>query len=306
MGEWSKKVGEVGENIVQEFLSIIGWSDAQKGIELPCALQKHNKSTHGIDYFLSLESQLIHRTLDHLVISVKFTSAPYPSSPATKFKEHFSDLAKTTECFKKSQLRKDSNSTASSVDQSRDIGVLFWLTNDGNSYTDVISKVATTRRIEDYNYDVIYLVDDNRISFIYDTMTYLKSTYPDSKLEFFYPNTGQNYSPSSRETSGPVLPVEYINASILPLKLTKPDGAKSLVLSSVEEFHRDRLKKLIGLAQDISLDLTSGTLILFPDFNTLNHSNDVQSSKSGFRDKDFTKTITVSCYRDDFRGLGNA
>ena len=306
MGEWSKKVGEVGEDIVKEFLSIVGWSDAQKGIELPCTLQKHKRSSHGIDYFLSLESQLLHRTLDHLVISVKFTSAPYPSSPATKFKEHFSDLAKTVECFKKSQLRKESNSAASSIDQSRDVGILFWLTNDGKSYTDVISKVATTRRIENYNYDVIYLVDNNRISFIYDTVKYLRTTFSGSKIEFFYPNTGQNYSPSSRETAGSVLPVEYINASILPLKITNPDGSKSLVISSVEAFHRDRLKKLIGLAQDISLDLTSGTRILFPDFNTLNHNNDVQASKAGFRDKDFTKTITVDCYRNDFRGLSHA
>lgn len=306
MGEWSKKVGEVGEDIVQEFLSLVGWGDIQKGIELPCTLQKHSKATHGIDYFLSLESQLIHRTLDNLVISVKFTSDPYPASPATKFKDHFSDLAKTIECFKKSQLRKDSNLAASSIDQSRDIGILFWLSNDKDSYSDVISRVATTRRIEDYNYDVVYLVDNNRISFIYDTIKFLKSTFSGCNVEFFYPNTGQNYSPSSRETSGSVLPVEYINASILPLKITKPDGSKLLVLSSVEEFHRDRLKRLIGLAQDISLDLTSGTLILFPDFNTLNHSNDVQASKTGFRDKEFTKNISVYSYRDDFRGVGNA
>ncbi len=306
MGEWSKKVGDVGEDIVKEFLSIIGWSDIQKGVELPCTLQKHSKSTHGIDYFLSLESQLIHRTLDHLVISVKFTSVPYPSPPATKFKEHFGDLARTIECFKKSQLRKDSNLAASSIDQSRDIGVLFWLSNDEQSYTDVISKVATTRRIEDYNYDVIYLVDNNRISFIYDTVKHLRSTYSESKVEFFYPNTGQNYNPSSRETAGSVMPVEYVNASILPLKITNSDGSKSLVLSSVEEFHKDRLRRLIGLAQDISLDFTSSTLILFPDFNNLRHSNDVQASKTGFKDKDFTKNITVGCYRNDFRGLGNA
>ena len=306
MGEWSKKVGEVGEEIVQEFLNLIGWNDVQKGIELPCAMSKHKASTHGIDYFLSLNSQLVNRTLDHLVISVKYSSNPYPASPSTIFKKHFCDLAKTIECFKKSKLRKDASQAANSIDQSRDIGVLFWLTNSDDTYSDVISKVATTRRIEDYNYDTIFLVDNHRVSFIYNSMMYLKSTYPKTKIEFFYPNTGQNFNPSSRETAGSILPVEYINSSIIPFKVTDTDGSKILVLSSVDEFHIDRLKKLIGLAQDISQDLTTSTIILFPDYNDLNHGNDVQASKIGFKDKDFTKTISVSSYKSDFRGINNA
>lgn len=306
MGEWSKKVGEVGEEIVYEFLSLIGWSDAQKGIELPCSLVKHNVSTHGIDYFLSLNSQLINRTLDNLVISVKYTSKPYPSSPSGKFKDHFVDLAKTIECFKKSTLRKESNLAASSIDQSRDIGILFWLTNDATSYSDVISQVASTRKVEGYNYDTIYLVDNHRISFIYDTLKNIQASNPQSKVEFFYPSTGKNYNPSNRETSGYILPVEYINSSILPIKLTNQDGSKTLVLSSIDDFHKDRLKKLIGLAQDLSSGLTSSTNILFPDFNSLDHSNDVQSAKIGFRDKEFTRSISVGSYRGDFKEAINA
>ena len=30
MGEWSKKIGEVGERIVADLLEEIGWGDAQK------------------------------------------------------------------------------------------------------------------------------------------------------------------------------------------------------------------------------------------------------------------------------------
>lgn len=32
MGEWSKKVGEYGEGIVEKFLSIVGWSTHQRGL----------------------------------------------------------------------------------------------------------------------------------------------------------------------------------------------------------------------------------------------------------------------------------
>ena len=312
MGEWSKKIGEVGEEIVYEFLSLIGWGDAQKGIEISCIHglkhkeQQSPKKTHGIDYFLSLHSQLVNRTLDHLVISVKYSESPYPSSPVTKFKDHFGDLAKTIECFKKSQLRIESNLAVSSIDQSRDIGVLFWLTNKDSSDDDIISKIATSRRIEDYVYDIIYLVDNNRISFIYDTIKHIKAEFTKSKVEFFYPNTGRNFNPSNRESSGDILPVEYINSSILPIKITNTDGTKSLVISTIEEFHKDRLKRLIGLAQELSLNLTKNTIILFPNYNDLNHQNDVQATKNGFKDKSFTKTVTVNSFRKDFRGAKNA
>ena len=40
MGEWSKKIGEYGENVVERFLSVIGWNEPQKGIEIKCSSQE--------------------------------------------------------------------------------------------------------------------------------------------------------------------------------------------------------------------------------------------------------------------------
>jgi hypothetical protein len=34
MGEWSKKVGEIGEGIVSNLLEEIGWGDAQKNLTI--------------------------------------------------------------------------------------------------------------------------------------------------------------------------------------------------------------------------------------------------------------------------------
>ena len=56
MGEWSKKVGEVGEEIAGVFLQTIGWDTAQHGVALPCLRpETHNKAgdgrgTHGVDF----------------------------------------------------------------------------------------------------------------------------------------------------------------------------------------------------------------------------------------------------------------
>jgi hypothetical protein len=98
MGEWSKKVGEKGEEIVADFLELIGWADYQNGLELPCVLtEEHGASgkqrrTHGIDFLFSYETPLNTATIDNIVISAKFTSVAYDTSD---FKSHISDLANT-------------------------------------------------------------------------------------------------------------------------------------------------------------------------------------------------------------------
>jgi len=55
----------------------------------------------------------------------------------------------------------------------------------------------------------------------------------------------------------------------------------------------------------MTLDLATETLIIFPNYNQLQHENDVRRAKAGFEDKSFTKTVTVSCYRNDFRSVGH-
>ena len=311
MGEWSKKIGEVGENIVGEFFGLIGWSDAQKGIELNCnrgerhGSENSTKKTHGIDYFYSYESSLVDRTLDHLVISVKYKAEKYPSSPTTLFKSHFLDLAKTMECFKLSEVRQKASRNFSSVEKSRDIGVLFWLSNDTSDDQDIISKVANSKNLSEFNYGTIYLVDNKRLSFIFDSINYAKNINSTKSYEFFYPSTGRNINPTSRESSGRILPVEYINSSILLIKNIQSDGSFIFLVTCIDEFHKDRLKRLIGLVHDITQNLTTHIKISFPDFDGLYHSNEVMEAKSGFKDKNFTDRIEVTSYRSDFRSLNN-
>ena len=271
MGEWSKTVGEVGEDIVGEFIEIIGWNDPQKNHSVPCVKgQRHGKddkekTTHGIDYLFSYDSQLENRTLNHLVVSVKFTSNAYPLNPNSKFKEHFHDLTKTVECFKRSEIKSSSSQQFSGVDNARDIGVLFWLSNDVTSDGDIIKKVVNVRGIDEYPYESIYIVDNHRVSFVYDTIQYLRLKYIGSEIEFFYPNTGRNINPSSRNSSGKMLPVEFINSSVQLLKITSTNGNKIFIISVIEDFHIDHLKRLLGLAQVMTSDLAAETLIIFPN-----------------------------------------
>jgi hypothetical protein len=311
MGEWSRRIGEVGEEIVGEFLDLIGWGDSQRNLTLTCMKgHRHGSSerprrTHGIDYLFSYESQLSNRTLDNLVISVKYTLDPYPANPSAKFKEHFLDLAKTMECFKGSEIRQSSNNQFSGVDYSREIGVLFWLSNDASDTSDITPKIASVRSLDSYNYDSIYVVDNKRVSFIYDTIKYLSINRPGSEIEFFYPKTGKNYNPVNKEFSGKILPVEFINSGVLPLKLKNKDDRKTFVVAVTDDFQRDHLKRLMGLSYEITSDFTNDTLILFPNFDRIRHENQVSEAKSSFRDKRFTENVRVSSYRTDFRNTNN-
>lgn len=311
MGEWSRRIGEVGEDIIGEFLDLIGWGDSQRNLTLPCMRgQRHGsrekpRKTHGIDYLFSYESQLSQRTLEQLVISVKYTLDPYPANPSGKFKEHFLDLSKTMECFKGSEIRKSSTSQFSGVDNAREVGVLFWITNDNSVANSVIQRVADVRNVDEYNYRSIYVVDNKCVSFIYDTVKYLSINKPDSEIEFFYPNTGRNYNPITRESSGKILPVEFINSNVLLLTLTSRDNNKTFVIATTDDFQRDHLKRLIGLSHEITSNLVSDTLILFPDFDRIRHENQVSEAKSSFKEKRFTEKVRVSSYRTDFRNINN-
>jgi len=74
MGEWSKKVGEVGEEIAGVFLQMIGWGMAQHGVALPCLRpETHNKAgdgrgTHGVDFLTARQSPLVDGLGQNLLI----------------------------------------------------------------------------------------------------------------------------------------------------------------------------------------------------------------------------------------------
>lgn len=308
MGEWSRRVGEVGEEIVFNLFEEIGWGDAQKNVTINCVHgQRHGsesteKKTHGIDAFFSYPSRLSDRTLDHLVISVKYSSNPYPDSPATKFKDHFYDLSKTMECFRKSPLRNESGKHFSGISVARNIGVLFWLTNDTRNI-DITAKLSKSRNLEAYPFDTIFLVDDYRAAFLYDSIRHVRREYSNQLVEFFYPPTGKNINPNTREAGGDVLPVEYVNSPILPFRITTSENKKTLVVASADSFAVDNLKRLLGLAQSLSHEFAASTLILYPDYNSLQHENSVQEAKSGFENKSYTESVRVDTFRRDHRGV---
>lgn len=306
MGEWSKKIGEYGENVVEKFLSVIGWTNPAKGIEISCARQneehknKDGKSvrTHGIDFLYSYMSPLVDGQLNNIIISSKFKTEKYPSSPTKVFKDFFEDLANTIDCFDASEQKNQVLEVHKQFSCINDVGVLFWLNNQKDSNDDLISVIANAN-IDMCMDKTIYIMDNKRVAFILDLINFLKALNK-YDYSFFYPSTGQNVNPITRTDNGTILPVEYINSSIIPIRLENKNNHNevSFFIGSIDGFDQDGFMRLMGLAKDMSKHLTGEVIIGFPDYNYLEHENAVSIAKHGYEDVDFAKTVSVVNYHN--------
>lgn len=314
MGELSKKIGEHGERVVRNFLGVIGWDGAQEGETLTCSEpRKHQRTagsdrkTHGIDLFYSSKSNLQDFTLDNVIISVKYTSSAYPKEPRSLFKSHIKDLAQTVECFMSSELRAENNESyeMTGITSASDTGVLFWLTNEKTSDQDVVSKVSSIQLDKELEFGSIHVVDNAKAAFIYDSITFAKNKYINSKIYFHYAFGSANYNDPDIKKYGSILPVEYLTSSILPLRVIDDNGQVTFCISCSENFSEESISRLLSLASDVSLEFTKEFVFLFPDYDPLQHESIVNKSKRLLQDKDNVVSISVFSFDNDFRGLIN-
>lgn len=300
MGEWSKKIGEYGENVVERFFAIIGWNDLSKGLDIPCLNENHlnkegnQRKTHGIDFSYSFMNPLVSGQLNSVLISAKYKTSKYPNSPSQKFKEYINDLIIALECYDISEIKTDAVSgfQASSIN---DIGILIWLNNNPDSTDDLINSVSNVRTLDSHSNKAIFILDNRRIVFILEVMKFVKTMTENYYYSFYYQNTGRNINPLSRENEGDILPVEFLNSSILPIKLVNKnnDKEKCLIIATIDNFEEADLMRLIGLAFDISTDLVGEVIIAFPDFDEIKHDLIVSRTKQKFQTSGFTKNVRV-------------
>ncbi|WP_139958348.1 GapS4a family protein [Flavicella sediminum] len=300
MGEWSKKIGEYGENIVEKFFTIVGWNDLSKGIDIPCLNESHKnkngnpRKTHGVDFLYSYTNPLVSGQLNNILISAKYKTSKYPNSSSQKFKEYMDDLIIALECYDGSEIK---SNVISSFQTSfvNDIGILIWLNNNPESNDDLISSVSNSRVLDTHTNKVIFILDNKRVVFILEVMKFIKTKSDKYNYSFYYPNTGQNINPITRINDGKILPVEYLNSSIIPIKLVNKnnDKEKSLILATIDNFEEDDLMRLIGLSKDISTELVGEVIIAFHDFDEVKHDLIVTQTKQKFQASEYTKNIKV-------------
>lgn len=297
MGELSKKIGEFGEQVVDDFLKEIGWGQAQKGIQLTNLFKdKYEKLTYGIDFLVSYECPLIDNSIKNILISVKYHKDKYPDSYKSLAKAHLIELSEMMHSFDFSEDKSSANQMLNG-NIVEDIGLLIWLCHKDSS-TDLREELKNIRLDLPYDHTKIILLDNIQVDFLLTSIFFIKSVFSNQGFEFYYPNTGQNINPLTKANSGVLLPIEFISSPILPFKTTE-NNVITLSIVASESFNKNNLRRIIGLSQELSTNLPNQILLAFPDYDELEHLNDFNIVKNEFSNNSFTSKIHIANYNNN-------
>lgn len=303
-GEKSKNSGEFGEKIVSNFLELIGWTSAEEGITINCVNEQHNRGTktHGIDGYYGYKSELLKQhTQEDVLISVKHTINVYPSNPTNAFKGYLKDISEGMDCFPYDDNYGE-RKIPQNIQERKTFGVIFWVSQASDDSTDIISRVSNFNNTEKIDYGPIYLVDNNKLNFIRQSIIYAKNQYDDYDFEYHF--TGFNHTnPAESKEHGKILPVQLINTNILPIR-AEQEGKKYLTVFLNEDFSVESLKRSLGFTKMLAKSWPNQTFILYPDYNHLDGKNIVKRVKTIFNDANFTDKIVVGSYNDNIASLG--
>jgi len=298
-----------------KFVEKIGWSSPSDNESLQCnRSDKHQRKensprhTHGIDLFYSYKSNLESFSIDNVLISVKFTSNPYPSPPNSKFKEHFKDISETVECFARSELRSQTNSEYENlgVKKSNDVGVLFWLSSNRDGDQDIVSRVSGVILDKELEFGNIQVVDNFRASFIYNSIATAERLFSKEDKYFHYAFSASNFTDQSIEKYGKVLPVEYLTSPMIPMRLIDRETKKQrFFISSIESYNEDAMKRLLNFASDISQDFSTDFVFVFTRYNDLEDGASVKKCMRTLGERASDINVSVFSSVEDFRGLVN-
>jgi hypothetical protein len=305
MGEISRTIGMLGETIVIDgFMKMIGWV-GDENIEIRCKSKKHNKRTHGIDFFASYSCPLNSDSQQNICVSVKNTQIPTTDDAIRKkFIEYVDDISTASNCFQKDEIYYEltSHSKKNKQDCSN---LIIWLGHseeDNKSLLECIGKINSTLDLSNN----LYFLDNKRLDFIYNSIKFTNNIFLNSQIDFFYPQTGLNNSfEEGRMLSGSILPLQFLNSNVLLFKVTTNDNFKILVVSSLEEIEENSLKRLIGLAQNLTDGWCNKIVIGYPNYRFQEHASLIKKVKLRFQENKFSEMVEIKCYQDSYKSLEN-
>ncbi|GHS95108.1 hypothetical protein FACS1894207_4240 [Bacteroidia bacterium] len=205
------------------------------------------------------------------------------------------------ESFKKSELRANTiNRRVSGFETVFDRGIIFWLNNIDDNSQDIINKLSKIEVPKDFNHDGIFLVDNKKVEFIFNSIEFAKRKFPNKTIQFTYFNTGLN-SDNDSPKNGTIMPIQYLASNIIPIKIELDTEKNVLILCSRENFEEEELIKLMGLAKNITANYQSSTIIAFPDYNRLQHEQIVGKVKQIFEESAFANSLLIENFNSNFR-----
>lgn len=299
MGEFSKYVGDVGEEIVGDFLTLFRWKNMSTNKELPCCTSSHNKKTHGIDALFIYSSPLQKQSLVNVVVSAKYSSKPYENVKTT-FRSHFKDIAQAIECYGKSRTKRDLVKQFKGSSRKDDVGVLFYINDDDSGTNDDIKpQIANTRLDSSLKFNTVHVIDNARADFLYSSLNYIKEKY--HAYEFFCLTTSLNVADDDSVIHSKIMPVEYITSPIIPISVSSGSGRKIILLCDFD-FSHESLSLVYNLARKLCAEFSNHYEIYFRNYNKLKHDpvvDEVQMAANSDSDEDIE--LVVGSYNKNFR-----
>lgn len=314
MGELSKYIGEIGEDIAKNFFEKVGWKSVIQNETIQCVHpQKHKdetkkRSTHGVDILFSYISQTEPATLQHVYVSCKNTSNPYPQNPTNTFKTHLKDLIIGLECFKHSKLKYDIAESFNGFSNQIDTGVLFWISCDKETNDNVIDKIKFCRIENSFDFGNIYVIDNEIALFHTKIIDYIEKTFKEHEWSYYLPETGIVYSDKSITRNTKILPVEFINSRFITFRLDNTNSTNNkpiLLIATKDDFTKDNLGMYIQVAREYTSEITTEYYFLFPNYNKIENSSEVNNVKMALPEKLQISFEVASFNPERIRGLYN-
>lgn len=310
MGEWSKSIGEKGEEIVKFiFEEILNFNSLAANQSINCIKgEKHkeksavgNKTTHGIDGLIASPSPMEDYLLDIAIISSKYIASEYPKSLPTPFKSHLKDLAYTIECFNNSKLKSDINLNFSNITKTEVIGILVWLSNQSEVTFDIVSKVANIQIDNDIKFDKIFLLDNNKINFLYESVYKTRKEYGIDNMDFVYHNSSLNINSLQENSYGTRFPFNYLYSDIIPLRIVI-DGKINLMIYINDDFSEESFLQVLDFAKSFDhLNALDKTSLIFRNYDSLTDENLIKNKLFNFNNYKLDENLSIKKFPFDFR-----
>lgn len=308
-GEQAVKIGADGEKMMQEFLKLIGWNHISSNVTFDCTKGKKHKlkkstsekKNHNIDATFFYGSPLNHNETDIVLCSSKHNQDAY--SDRTKAYAHLKELAYSLECAPEdySFVNKFDNGDTKKKTYK---GLLFWVSSNKSEQNESIISTISSDLIEDdeqqsetigklrgINFDTIYFVDNHKATFIASAIDTAQKAHPKQKIQFLYPDTGSNNKAEDISAYGTIMPIQYVNSSLLPIVVN--DGATiSVLIFCDSEFDKDYLKRIIWLAHKVC-ELAGKVTVYFSDYDKTVNEEDATRVKQQFQKSNFANKIEL-------------
>jgi hypothetical protein len=301
-GEASKKSGEIGEKLAQEFLKLIGWNPSIKTISIPCVREsEHNRQSHGDDGLYLYNSPFTDGTTEIVHVSVKHKANGYPNGTQglrNELKKHLIELNTIIAC---ARLSKNVNSiidTHQSKAKRNHRGLLIWVHSDESTLDRDIRTEISDMQLSDEYKTPIFLVDSGRLSFIFNAISHCQNAKLDS-FDFYYPRLGSAVL-ADHNRFGKSLPIELIVSDVLPIRGMKNNQPK-LYLYVREKFSVSALKKIYALAYGFADAWVEDVYIGFEDYNESKDSQLRDEALLAFENR--TKNVSVFSYKASLLNL---